>query len=252
MMNLKERFAAGGAHFLISMVVAGLAALLVFGIWYPYPYRETSGGRHLFLLVVAVDLVIGPLITLVIFNRRKATRELICDFVFIGFLQLSALSYGMWSVYVGRPIYIVFEYSQMTVLHAVDLNINSLDKAPPHLQILPKMGPVPIALRPFRSPNEQFDATMEALGGTPLAARTDLWQSYDDAIDRVLKQAKNASDLYARFPDKKETIDAAVAATGLNSSALRYLPLLDRTVAWTILLNATTASPVGFVAIDSF
>ena len=46
-------------------------ALLVFAVWYPYPYREISGGRDLFLLVVAVDVVLGPLITFAVFNRAK-------------------------------------------------------------------------------------------------------------------------------------------------------------------------------------
>lgn len=43
-----DRFKASGIHLGLSLVMASLAALLVFGIWYPYPYREISGGRELF------------------------------------------------------------------------------------------------------------------------------------------------------------------------------------------------------------
>ena len=42
----KDRFKAGSIHLGISLMIATLAALLVFGLWYPYPYRETSGGRE--------------------------------------------------------------------------------------------------------------------------------------------------------------------------------------------------------------
>lgn len=45
-------------------VSLGLAATLVFAVWYPYPYREISGGRSLFEMVVAIDVVMGPLLTL--------------------------------------------------------------------------------------------------------------------------------------------------------------------------------------------
>jgi hypothetical protein len=48
-----------------------VAAALVFGVWYPYPYREISGGRELFLIVVTVDVIWGHCITLAVFNRTK-------------------------------------------------------------------------------------------------------------------------------------------------------------------------------------
>ena len=67
----RDRLKASGIHLILSLVVAALSALLVFGIWYPYPYREISGGRELFLLVVTVDVILGPLITLAIFDRSK-------------------------------------------------------------------------------------------------------------------------------------------------------------------------------------
>lgn len=72
------------------------------GVWAlvsPYPYREISGGRELFLLLVAVDVVMGPLITLMIFNTGKPRRELQLDLIVVGVLQLAALAYGLSTVY---------------------------------------------------------------------------------------------------------------------------------------------------------
>ena len=51
---------ASGIHLLYSLGVALMAALLVFGLWYPFPYRELAGGRELFLLVISEDVVCGP------------------------------------------------------------------------------------------------------------------------------------------------------------------------------------------------
>ncbi len=75
-LNVEEPWPAlarlrGGLHFLISAAVAAVAAVLVFCVWYPGPFRLMAGGRDLFLLVTSVDVVIGPLLTFAVFNRAK-------------------------------------------------------------------------------------------------------------------------------------------------------------------------------------
>ena len=252
MNKVKDRLGASGIHLGISLCVAVFAAALVFGLWYPYPYGEISGGRELFFLVVAVDVIMGPLITLAIFNRAKPRRELLIDFTVVGLLQLAALGYGLWTVFAARPVHLVFEYSRMTVVHAIDVDADLLAKAPTSLQKLPVTGPTVIALRPFKNPAEQFDATMAAVEGFPLAARSDLWQAYEPVRADVLKEAKPVAELRARFSNQAAQIDRAIAATGKPVTDLRYLPLLSRKTAWTVLLDTTTAEPLGYIPLDSF
>ena len=252
MNKVKDRLGASGIHLGISLCVAVFAAALVFGLWYPYPYGEISGGRELFFLVVAVDVIMGPLITLAIFNRAKPRRELLIDFTVVGLLQVAALGYGLWTVFAARPVHLVFEYSRMTVVHAIDVDADLLAKAPTSLQKLPVTGPTVIALRPFKNPAEQFDATMAAFEGFPLAARSDLWQAYEPVRADVLKEAKPVAELRARFSNQAAQIDRAIAATGKPVTDLRYLPLLSRKTAWTVLLDTTTAEPLGYIPLDSF
>ena len=252
MNKVKDRLGASGIHLGISLCVAVFAAALVFGLWYPYPYGEISGGRELFFLVVAVDVIMGPLITLAIFNRAKPRRELLIDFTVVGLLQLAALGYGLWTVFAARPVHLVFEYSRMTVVHAIDVDADLLAKAPTSLQKLPVTGPTVIALRPFKNPAEQYDATMAAFEGFPLAARSDLWQAYEPVRADVLKEAKPVAELRARFSNQAAQIDRAIAATGKPVTDLRYLPLLSRKTAWTVLLDTTTAEPLGYIPLDSF
>ena len=252
MNKVKDRLGASGIHLGISLCVAVFAAALVFGLWYPYPYGEISGGRELFFLVVAVDVIMGPLITLAIFNRAKPRRELLIDFTVVGLLQLAALGYGLWTVFAARPVHLVFEYSRMTVVHAIDVDADLLAKAPTSLPKLPVTGPTVIALRPFKNPAEQFDATMAAFEGFPLAARSDLWQAYEPVRADVLKEAKPVAELRARFSNQAAQIDRAIAATGKPVTDLRYLPLLSRKTAWTVLLDTTTAEPLGYLPLDSF
>ena len=91
MTDWKSRARAATLHLGISMLVAASAAWLVFAVWYPYPYREISGGRELFTLVVSIDVILGPLMTLIIFNRSKPRAELVRDLAVVAMIQLAGL-----------------------------------------------------------------------------------------------------------------------------------------------------------------
>ena len=71
-MNSSSRYAAAakasGIHLLASSGIALLAAVVVFLVWFPYPYRELVGGQFLFWVLVGVDVVCGPLLTAVLYN----------------------------------------------------------------------------------------------------------------------------------------------------------------------------------------
>lgn len=248
----RDRLRASAIHFCISVLVAAVCALFVFVFWYPAPYREISGGRELFRILTAVNVILGPLTTLAIFNRAKPWPVLRTDLICVGLLQLVALGYGMWTVFVARPVHLVFEYDRFRVVHAIEVPAELLNKAPPALRTLPLFGITALALRPFRNADERFSDTMAALQGLPLSARPDLWQPYPDARARVLESAKPAVLLKQRFPDKAASIDRAIERTGHAPDTVLYLPLVGRKAFWTVLLDASTAEVIGFLPLDSF
>jgi hypothetical protein len=249
LINWAERGRAAGIHFGLSALIAGLAALLVFGLWYPYPYREISGGRELFLIVVSVDVILGPLITFAIFDRRKPWSELRLDLLIVVAIQLAALGYGLWTVYVARPVHLVFEIDRFRVVHAIDVPQELLHKKPPELQGMPLGGPTLLAVRPFKDAQEKFDVTVAALGGADLGARPDLWQPYPAAKAEVLKAAKPVSQLKKRFPAQAAEIDTVL---GGKADAMAYLPMIGRKSFWTVFVDPATAEVVAFMPLDSF
>ena len=247
-----DRLKASAIHLGLSLVVAALAALLVFGIWYPYPYREISGGRELFLLVVTVDVILGPLITLAVFNRKKPWAELRRDLAIVALLQLGALGYGLWTVYVARPVHMVFEIDRFRVVHAIDVPEELLDKTPPGVTALPVSGPTLLSLRPFKDSKESFDATMAALQGLSLSARPDLWQSYAAGVPDILKMAKPIALLKSRFANQAAEIDRILVATGRAPQSVLYLPMIGRKSFWTVFLDPVTAEVLAYMPLDSF
>jgi len=248
----QARLKASGIHFGISLTIALMAALLVFVVWYPYPYREISGGRELFFIVVTVDVILGPLITLTVFNRAKPWRVMRRDLAVVALIQLAALGYGLWTVFVARPVHMVFENDRFSVVHAIDVSPDLLPKTPHNIDALPLMGPTLLSLRPFKDSSEKLDLTLAALNGLALSARPDLWQSYGPAKNDVLRAAKPVTALKSRLPAQAAMIDAVTAATGKRPESLVYVPLVGRKVFWTVFLDPVTADILAFAPIDSF
>ncbi len=251
---LKSRFLAAGIHLGASLVVALLAATLVFEVWYPYPYREISGGRDLFLLLVAVDVVMGPLLTLAIFDRRKSNKVLRRDLTIVGALQMAALAYGLWTMMLARPVHLVFELDRFRVVHAIDVPPESLLQAPAEFQRLPLTGPTLLSVREFKDPTENFDTTMAAVQGWELGAQPKLWQGYQKAQNQVIRVSRPLAELKTRFPGRVADIDSAVKAALPSHSveAVGYVPMIGRQTFWTVLIDTKTAEVVAFVPIDSF
>jgi hypothetical protein len=252
MVQWKERLRAAGIHLGISVAMALLGALLVFGVWYPYPYREISGGRELFMLVVAVDVILGPLLTLAVFDRTKPWRALRRDLAVIGVLQLAGLCYGLWTVFVARPVHLVFEIDRFRVVHAIDVPQEMLPKAPPALQRLPLRGPTTLGMRPFVDANESMSATLAAMAGADLGARPDFWQPYALSSADAAKAAKPVAQLKSRFPNEAAAIDRAVASTGRAPDAIATLPLVGRKSFWTVFVDARSGAVLAFMPLDSF
>lgn len=247
-----DRIWAGAVHLGLSLFIATIAALLVFVVWYPYPYREISGGSELFLLVVTVDIILGPLITLAVFNRSKPWTELRRDLVIVGILQLAALSYGLWTVAVARPVHLVFEIDRFRIVHAIDVERELLTQIPAGVTAQPFTGPSILGLRDFKDSQESMQATIAALQGVQLAFRPDLWQPYEKSIESVLKEAKPVAILIMRFPEQANAIRAVVHDSGYKPEELVYLPLIGRKSYWTVFLDSANAKVVTYMPLDSF
>lgn len=248
----KPRLRASGIHLGASFAVAVVASLLVFGLWYPYPYRETSQGLGVFLTAAAAAAVLGPLITLTAFRTKKQGDELLRDWLAVVLLQLAILAYGLWTVGVARPVHLVYEFDQFRVVHAIDIPDDLKRQAPQDMRVKPLLGPTLLAVRPFKDVKEEEAASLGAAQGISRASRPDLWENYEQAQIRVLYAAKPVAELKQRFPQQATAIDAAVHQAGQAEATLLFLPMVDRKSLWTVLLDNKTAEVKGFVPLDSF
>jgi hypothetical protein len=250
--DLLARLRAAGIHLGLCLLVALLAAALVFGIWYPIPFREISGGRQLFTLVVSVDVALGPLITFAIFNRRKPRRELRRDLTIVALLQLAGLAYGLHTVWLARPVYLVFEVDRFRAVRAIDVNEAELGRAAAPLNRLPMWGPRIIAARSPSGKEDVFKSIELALAGRDIGTRPEMWQPYEAARSEVIARAKPLLVLRQSLPAHAAAIDAATSAAGKGIERLGYLPILARASSWVAVVDKDSAAVVGYLPFGGF
>lgn len=243
-------------HILGSLFVAALAAALVFLVWYPHPYGLVSGGLKLFLILVSVDVVCGPLLTLVLFNPRKPRRELVTDMGLVVLIQLAALAYGLHTVHQARPLFLVHEVDRFRVITAGDYGdadvreaIAGLD-APlrPH----PFKGPVTVGIRAPRNREESQKVLWASLaGGRDYSQRPEFYIPYDVAYQgKALARAKPLVRFIERYPGTTGEAADLLRKRGVQTEDALFLPVLHRQE-WIAVLDKS-ANILGFLPGDGF
>lgn len=239
-------------HVLISGLVAILSAAVVFGLWYTAPYRYLLGVTGMYVLILAVDVVCGPLLTLVLASPKKSQRERWLDFSLIGLIQIAALAYGMHSVWLGRPIVLAFEVDRLVVVTANEIQTEQLLDAPNDLQHLPWAGVLEVTTRRPRDNAELFDSIDRGFSGVSLAMQPSWWLPWSSGHDLMALRSRPLADLIARRPKDASILQAAAYASGHDTQTLRYLPLVSRqTQEWVALLDAEMRM-VGWAPVDGF
>ena len=241
-------------HLFLSAAIMLLAAWLVLGVWFVYPWRHLAGGLHLLWVIALADVICGPLLTLVLFNPIKSKRELALDFSLVALLQLSALGYGLYSISLARPVILAFERDRFVAVSAAQVDTDSLSKALPEYQTLSWAGPRLVGLRRPRDAEEFLQSVELSLQGLEPSARPGWWQDYEKSIPAVQKRMQKLSDFYTKQKTTEQAvIHQAVQKTGIPLDQLFYLPLTSKKIldGWIVLLDEK-AQIVGYAAVSGF
>lgn len=250
--RLRFAFRWSVGHLLVTIVVALLSAAVVFCIWYPAPWRQMLGVQSIFLLVVAVDVVCGPLLTLVLANPLKSRRERMLDVSLVALIQLGALAYGLVAVFSARPVMLVFDVDRFVVVTANEVEVEKLPDAMAGLQKLPWFRVRTVGLRQAQSTEEYLLSLEQSLQGLTQPMRPDWWRPIEEVRPDIQKKSKNLSELVAQRPDQRDLLQAAAMATGLSMEILRYLPLTSsKRFDWVVLLD-NSGDIVGYAQVDGF
>lgn len=93
-------------HLGLSLLVFLVLLCFLVLVWFPSPLFGLEGGWQGLRIIIFVDLVLGPVLTLVLFKPGKPGLKL--DMTMIILFQLSAMTWGVYTVYMSRPAIVVF------------------------------------------------------------------------------------------------------------------------------------------------
>lgn len=250
MFELHGKIKAFFTHFLLSAALALVAGVVIAFYWYPSIFLYISNGSQIILLIIIIDVFLGPIISLIIFSAKKNRRALILDYTIIGILQIAALCYGLWIAYESRPQFLVFEYKNFYVVHASD--IGTRDKYTNNFNQQPKIhGVRSLSLRSPHSGAEQLEIINKSLEGLTEALQVELWQPYDLAIPSIKGHCKTLTEV--KNPVAREQLAAAFAKSPSPHSmdGLCFLPVISRQQVWTASIDKETGQPLSFFPVDT-
>ncbi len=244
-----NRWKASGLHLALSAAIGVAVVALMLALWYPQHYFAAMGGATLIILLIGVDVVIGPLITLIIFDPKK--KSLRFDLAVIALLQVSALVYGCVVMFTSRPVYSVFVIDRFEVIAANAIEEESRQKAAPEFSSLPLTGPKVVGAREPADPKRKTDIVIAAGNGGPdLANMPDLYVPYPDVRQDAARAAKPLAELAKRQPHDAPVIRSFIAGSGRAEDGIGFVPMKARNRDMAVVVDKKSGDIVGFVPVN--
>lgn len=249
-------------HLASSIVVATLIGILVFRLWFPDGLAGLSGGWRLFWWIVGVDVVCGPLLTLLLYKQSKPGWELLCDLFIVVAIQSAALGYGLYTLAQARPLALVFEVDRFRLISSADIVEADLKYLPEWFKPWSTTAIRMVGLRPPLSKEEHWKGFEAALQGVESGQRPQRWQDFAKSRSEVMRRARPLADLQAAHPDQQELIafaakdalkEAQPGEEAADGQALLWLPLVSRrSMGWVVLLDPASLRVRAYLPIDGF
>ena len=231
-------------HLGCSVLIGCVAVFWVFVVWYPSPLHEALEVAHVFLLVLLVDIVIGPFLTLLVYKQGK--RTLVFDMGVIVILQFSALAYGLWSVAEGRPAWVVFNVDRFDLVQVVDIDQRSIEDAREDYREAPWLGPGWVgAAKPDNAQRRNELLFESVMGGADIAQRPELYRPLSELSSQMRARARELAELgdYNGSDVIKKALSDWPAADG-------WLPLMARAKPMVVLLNKERGQVLGVINLN--
>ena len=241
---MKFRLRAFGYHLLASATVLTLVLGSLYLGWYRWPGWSIAGAPSVVLVLIAVDVTVGPLLTLVIASATKPRAELVRDIGIIATVQLCALLCGTVSLWIGRPLYYAFSENVLQLVQASDLNAHELSLARqqhaalvPHWYSLPRWIWAPLP----DDADEARKIVMSAFdGGDDVIDIPRYFKPWSQGLVSLRKQLKPVDEVAYFSKGQKAALKLRMHSLGLDTEKADAMPLTGRGPPMLVVFDPTT------------
>jgi hypothetical protein len=218
--KIKYKLKAVSIHFFLSLIIFAVILYFILYEWYPEPFFTAQGGWQGIRLMAFVDLVLGPSLTLIVFNHLKSRKEILFDLSIIASVQITALVLGGYTVYTERPIALVYWATEFYTVTENDYQMQGID-SPDFSQYSTNVPPL-IYSRPVATQDELDISKALTKKLIPAYAHVDFYEKTEDYLEYIFS---NEIDMNEVILANSEMLDRIEEITKGELEAYKYIAL---------------------------
>ncbi|MGI9272039.1 MAG: hypothetical protein ACR2QT_09710 [Woeseiaceae bacterium] len=225
-----------------------LAFLMVRFLWFPSGYFGISGVAKLFLVLVGVNFVVGPVLSTILFKPGKWGLKF--DLVVVACVEVAILMWGLAEIHERRPAFAVFAVDRFEAVTQSEVDPSQLAASglDSSTGFAPRLvyAELPTDIDVM---NQLIDDTV-FLGKKDIDRRPEFWKPYATGM-RVIKAAVvPVTDLLLPQDDRATAIQSWLERNDAQAKDYTYLPIQGWSADGIVILHADIGYPVTVLAID--
>jgi hypothetical protein len=226
------RLKAFALHLVSSATVLTLILGSLYLGWYRWPGWYLTDVKTVVLVMICVDVVLGPTLTFIIANRSKERRVLARDIGIIVAVQLCALIYGSVQLWNGRPLYYAFSEKLLQLVQAYDISVEEARLArernpalAPHWYSLPRWIWAPL---PQDTDEARRIVASTITGGDDVISMPRYFKPWEQGVPSLRDKLKKVDDIAYFANSEKQNLKNEMRAVGLADDQVDTMPLTGR------------------------
>lgn len=251
---MKFRLKLFGLHLLTSAGVLGLVWGALYLGWYRWPGWYLSGVLGVIAIMAAVDVGLGPSLTLIIANPNKPRRELARDISIIAAVQLLALIYGAVTLWHGRPLYYAYSVRFLQMVQAGDLSSEQValgqqlnPQLAPHWYSLPRWIYAPL---PKDEKAAMQIAAAAVRGGDDVIQMPRFYRPWDQALPDIQANLRVLDKMTELGSRDKQVAARRMRELGFPPDQPLVLPMLGRGKPLVAVMDPKTVQIKALIRVD--
>ncbi len=246
---MSPRIKAFLIHLAISLLLLIAILYVVIFIWYPPPFFAADGGWQGVRIMIGVDLVLGPLLTLAVYNPGKGMTKLRRDLWTIGFIQISALCAGGWIVAGERTAMVVFADDRFVTMSPKQVEDSGVSRAV--LESLKGDHPTMAFVGLPENEAERDAYVFSTLGDTPLFKRGERYEPLSkENRQRIMARGYELDKVVLVKPALADVVEAFLSRERKRPEEVAALPLYCRYDVLSLVLDRETGEILDTIAIS--
>ena len=234
-------------NLLISQLIIILFLIFAYYTWFPYSYSLLGGFYKTALILMLVDIILGPLLVFIVYNKDK--KNLSFDINVLLSIQLAAFIYGAYTLYLIHPAYNIFindrfKLVNVSYLSSGKVNYKSLETSF-FTQPIMAYSELPID----KAEQTRFMLGVDLLGEPDIEERVDLYQPTSQALYKILEKQINPSLIF-NTSEAKLKLRVFIEMNGKDVSDYAFYPISGNNKKEAIfVIHKDNAKPVGIINI---